>query len=73
MLDQAEFGIGDPVGFWTGETFQRAWIYDLQLNPVTKIVEYKVTFGGTTSKGKYRRTVLPYHIRQSKHFDKSKI
>ncbi len=72
MLNLPEFGSGEQISFWTGETFQRAWIYDLYVDPVKQIVIYRVTYGGAESKGKFKSEITPYHIRQSQYFDKGK-
>ena len=71
MLNRAEFGAGDKVHHWDGEKYKKAVVISATLNPITNIVEYVLFFRKENRHGRkvrvYKKGVLPYEIKESKH------
>lgn len=72
-LTRAEFAVGGKVNFWDGSKFITAAVTGLNLNPIDKIVEYKIFYRGSSKgSGKRSRTSLtttPYFLKESVHFN----
>jgi hypothetical protein len=75
MLDRPEFGVNDKVSFWNGTSFNTASVMNLNLNPISGIVEYKLFYRVPGSNGKRNRvtvTTTPMYIKESVHFKGAK-
>jgi len=73
MLNRAEFEVGKKVSYWNGETFFKATIYNLSLNPITNVVEYLLVYKTSpSSKGVHKIISTPFNIKNSKYFIKEK-
>ena len=66
----AEFEKNGKIHFWNGEKFIKACITGLSLNPITKIVEYRIFYreGSSAKRSRVSLTTTPYFIKESKHF-----
>lgn len=73
-LIRAEFAVHQKVNFWDGKKFKTAAVMGLNVNPIDKIVEYKLFYREKGSSGKSSRTTLtttPYFIKESIHFNQA--
>lgn len=69
MLDRAEFSIGDRVSYWNGETFFKATVNALHLNPIDMVVEYQLFYKPSGSSAGYMKVMArPQQIKQSSYF-----
>ena len=69
-LDHAEFSVGDKVSYWNGETFFAATVEDVKLDPIDRIVSYRLFYRKGNNRGRFLLEATPYDIKQSQHFKK---
>ena len=70
-LTRAEFGVGSKVNFWDGDKFITVGVMGLVVNPIDKIVEYRLMYRSKASgkrRGKVSLTSTGYFIKESVHF-----
>jgi hypothetical protein len=71
-MNRAEYEIGDKVTYWNGDKFHSSHVTNLNLNPITNTVEYRLFYrvAGTESNKRSRVyvTVEPKFIKESAHF-----
>ena len=72
MSNRAEFSMGQKVNYWNGKKFIETAVSNLNLNPISNSMEYKLFYREAKTPGSKRSRIFvkaeAHQIKESAHF-----